>query len=79
MRVFLADIFFMLLSFLMKTTGFNIDMQKNYSALENFLAFYYFMLLIAQLSVCLFVLSNQYVVKLQQIDIINQVEIKLIT
>jgi len=37
------------------------------------------MLLIAQLSVCLFVLSNQYVVKLQQIDITNQVEIKLMT
>ncbi|MER0203424.1 MAG: hypothetical protein DU480_06100 [Nitrosomonas sp.] len=69
----------MLLSFLMKTTGFNIGMQKNYSALENFLAFYYFRLLIARLSVCLFVLSNQHVVKLQQIALTNQVEIKLIT
>jgi hypothetical protein len=51
----------------MKTAGFILVMQKTILHLKCFLAFYYFKLLSVQLSVCLFILSNQYVVKLQQI------------
>ena len=63
----------------MKTTDFNIDNAKKRFASESFPAFYYFKLFSAQLSVCLFVLSNQYVVKLQQIYVVYRAEVKLLS